>query len=226
VVVVQQKAIDPTAIATRTIDVQPAAEIAPIDHSIQIAPIPGAKEITDDPTCCSNPALLRGAAVRRGAQGTADAREACRSRQAEGHLREGGEVGTKPERVDEIVKFAPGPNVRVEFTITDQQTGVPTTSKTVMLTTSNRQWGRIRTQITSRLYGGAPLNVDARPTVTQDGRINVELTIEYAQGRNSEAEANSDKIVQVLVNQSLTVLLENGKSLLVTQSADPVSDRK
>jgi uncharacterized protein YlzI (FlbEa/FlbD family) len=32
--------------------------------------------------------------------------------------------------------------------------------------------------------------------------------------------------VQVLVNQSLTVLLENGKSLLVTQSADPVSDRK
>ena len=133
---------------------------------------------------------------------------------------------TKPERVDEIVKFAPGPNVRVEFTITDQQTGVPTTSKTVMLTTSNRQWGRIRTQITSRLYGGAPLNVDARPTVTQDGRINVELTIEYAQGRNSEAEANSDKIVQVLVNQSLTVLLENGKSLLVTQSADPVSDRK
>ena len=135
-------------------------------------------------------------------------------------------AATKPERVDEIVKFAPGPNVRVEFTITDQQTGVPTTSKTVMLTTSNRQWGRIRTQITSRLYGGAPLNVDARPTVTQDGRINVELTIEYAQGRNSEAEANSDKIVQVLVNQSLTVLLENGKSLLVTQSADPVSDRK
>jgi hypothetical protein len=30
VVVVQQKAIDPTAIATRTIDVQPAAEIAPL----------------------------------------------------------------------------------------------------------------------------------------------------------------------------------------------------
>jgi hypothetical protein len=30
VVLVQQKAIDPTAIATRTIDVQPAAEIAPL----------------------------------------------------------------------------------------------------------------------------------------------------------------------------------------------------
>ena len=132
----------------------------------------------------------------------------------------------KPQRVEEIVKFTPGPNVRVEFTITDQQTGAPTTSKNVVLTTSNRQWGRIRSQITSRLYGSAPLNVDARPTITQDGRISVELTIEYAQGRNSESEANSDKIYQVAINESLTALLENGKPLQVTQSADPVSDRK
>jgi hypothetical protein len=109
-------------------------------------------------------------------------------------------------------------------TITDQQTGVLTTNK--MMLTSNRQWGRIRSQITSRIYGGAPLNVDARPTVTQDGRISLELTIEYAQGRNSEVEANSDKIVQVMINESLTAWVENGKPLLVTQSADPISDRK
>ena len=133
---------------------------------------------------------------------------------------------TTPARIEEVVKVPPGPNVRVEFTLTDQQTGVPTTNKIVMLTTSNRQWGRIRSQITSRIYGGAPLNVDARPTVTQDGRISLELTIEYALGRNSEVEANSDKIVQVSINESLTALLENGKPLLVTQSADPISDRK
>jgi len=139
---------------------------------------------------------------------------------------EGVKVSSKPERVEEVVKVPPGPNVRVEFTLTDQQTGVPTVNKTVMLTTSNRQWGRIRSQITSRIYGGAPLNVDARPTVTQDGRISLELTIEYSQGRNSEVEANSDRIVQVSINESLTALLENGKPLLVTQSADPISDRK
>jgi len=133
---------------------------------------------------------------------------------------------TTPERIEEVVKVPPGPNVRIEFMLTDQQTGAPTASKTVILTTSNRQWGRIRSQITSRLYGGAPLNVDARPTVTADGRISVELTIEYAQGRNSEAEANSDKIVQVSINESLTALLEDGKPLVVTQSADPISDRK
>jgi hypothetical protein len=124
------------------------------------------------------------------------------------------------------VKVPPGPNVRIEFMLTDQQTGAPTASKTVILTTSNRQWGRIRSQISSRLYGGAPLNVDARPTVTADGRISVELTIEYAQGRNSEGEANSDKIYQVSINESLTALLEDGTPLVVTQSADPISDRK
>ena len=139
---------------------------------------------------------------------------------------EGVKVSSKPERVEEVVKVPPGPNVRVEFTLNDQQTGAPTTSKTVILTTSNRQWGRIRSQITSRIYGGAPLNVDARPTVTQDGRISLELTIEYSQGRNSEVEANSDKIVQVSINESLTALLESGKPLMVTQSADPISDRK
>jgi hypothetical protein len=132
----------------------------------------------------------------------------------------------KPQRIEEVVKFVAGPNVRVEFTLTDQQSGAPTTSKTVMLTTGNRTWGRLRSQIESRLYGTAPLNVDARPTVTPDGRINVELTIDYSTGRNAEAEGNPDKIQVIRINQSLTTLLENGKPLLVTQSADPVSDRK
>ena len=141
-------------------------------------------------------------------------------------VKKGKPTGEKVEVVDVSKRVEAGPNVRVEFTITDQQTGVPTTNKTVMLTTSNRAWGRIRSQITSRIYGGAPLNVDARPTVTQDVRICLELTIEYAQGRNSEVEANSDKIVQLLINESLTALLESGKPLLVTQSADPISDRK
>lgn len=119
-----------------------------------------------------------------------------------------------------------GPNVRVEFTLTDQQSGAPTTTKTVMLTTGNYTWGRLRSQIESRVYGVAPLNVDARPRVLSDGRINVELTIDYSTGRNAEAEGNSDKIQVIRINQSLTAIVESGKSLLVTQSADPVSDRK
>ena len=81
--------------------------------------------------------------------------------------------GQKIEVVDVSKRIDAGPNVRVEFTLTDQQTGAPTTTKTVMLTTGNRSWGRLRSQIESRVYGVAPLNVDARPTVMPDGRVNV-----------------------------------------------------
>ena len=69
----------------------------------------------------------------------------------------------------------------------------------------NRQWGRLRSQITSRIYGGAPLNVDAgRPSA--DGRINLELTIDYSQVRNAKAKRNADKIQVIRINQSLTAI--------------------
>jgi hypothetical protein len=134
---------------------------------------------------------------------------------------------TKPGRVDEIVKFAPGPNVRRrvhDYRPADRRA---TTSKTVMLTTSNRQWGRIRTQITSRLLAARPLNVDARPTVTQDGRSQRRNSrSNMRKGETRKPKPTRTRFVQVLVNQSLTVLLENGKSLLVTAVRRPVSDRK
>jgi hypothetical protein len=119
-----------------------------------------------------------------------------------------------------------GPNVRIELTLTDQRTGAPTTTKTVMLTTSNQNWGKLRSEVSSAVYGTAPLNVDARPIVLGEGKISVQLTIEYSQGRMPDAEGNTERIAQVRINESITALLEDGKPLLVTQSAEPTSDRR
>ena len=119
-----------------------------------------------------------------------------------------------------------GPNVRIELTLTDQRTGAPTTSKTVMLTTSNQNWGKLRSEVTSAIYGSAPLNVDARPIIVSDGKISVQLTIEYSQGRIPDAEGNTEKIAQVRINESITALLDDGKPLVISQSAEPTSDRK
>jgi len=119
-----------------------------------------------------------------------------------------------------------GPNVRIELTLTDQRTGAPTTNKSVMVTTSNQSWGRLRSEVSSAVYGSAPLNVDARPTVLSDGKISVQLTIEYSQGRMPDAEGNTEKIAQVRISESLTTLLDDGKPLVITQSAEPTSDRK
>ena len=119
-----------------------------------------------------------------------------------------------------------GPNVRIELTLTDQRTGAPTTSKTVMLTTSNQNWGKLRSEVSSAIYGSAPLNVDARTIIVSDGKISVQLTIEYSQGRIPDAEGNTEKIAQVRINESITALLDDGKPLVISQSAEPTSDRK
>jgi len=107
-------------------------------------------------------------------------------------------------------------NVRFELTITDERGGVPVTPKTVTLLVAESQSGRVRTG-----SNGAMLNVDVRPEFIREGRIRATLTVEY-QPRSSDA----DKTTPLPVSQSLGVMLEDGKSALVSQTADPASDRK
>jgi hypothetical protein len=132
-------------------------------------------------------------------------------------------------------------NARIELTITDARgEGAPIT-KTVTLMTADRAWGRIRTQGEARTANGQRfpviLNVDARPTlVSSNGtwnRARVELTIEYRPADrpiNTVAPITTTRrdteSVTPNINESLTVILEDGKPLLISQSADPVTDRK
>lgn len=135
-----------------------------------------------------------------------------------------------------------GPNVRVEVTFTEQRSDAPTQPKTVTVTTSDGHWGRVRAQAHSTGVGGSPLNVDARPELQPDGRLLLALTLEYGDKRVSQSpETSGDKTVpqpvgtpvvlqnhvtDVTINQSVTVILDSGKPLVVSQAADPMSDRK
>lgn len=117
-------------------------------------------------------------------------------------------------------------NVQIELTITDQGgTGAPE-KKTVTMVVSSGAWGKIRSVGSVRPVGDAPygvdLNVDARPFVSVDGPIQLELTLNYAPPQSVE----NAKGRPTGVNQSLTVVLQSGKPLIVSQAADPVSDRK
>ena len=132
---------------------------------------------------------------------------------------------TTPPRAPE--SWRSGPNVRVELTLTDQTPGSPATTKTVMITTTHENWGRLRSALNSRMLPVSPLNVDARPFVRPDGRIFLELTIDYAQEQKpSRPDADVDPTAQVRINESVGALLDDGKPLLITQSADPTTDRK
>ena len=68
---------------------------------------------------------------------------------------------------------------------------------------------------------GTRLNVDARPTLLESDRILLELTLEYTPLRESAVTQQP-----TILNESITVILVNGKSLMISQAADPISDRK
>jgi hypothetical protein len=119
-------------------------------------------------------------------------------------------------------------NVQIELTISDQSGTAAPEKKIVSMVVSSGNWGKIRSAGSFFPIGDRPigvdLNVDARPFVSVDGPIQLELTLNYSPpggpGKDNVTTARTG------INQSLTVVLQSGKPLIVSQSADPVSDRK
>lgn len=138
----------------------------------------------------------------------------------------GAKPRVEPEPVGRWVRALT--NVQVELTITDQSGAKTAEKKTVTMVVSSGSWGRIRSAGAIKVTGTSPpvvvdLNVDARPMVSVDGPIQLELTIAYSPLGSSSEDASSKPPT---VNQSLTVVLQSGRPLVISQAADPVGDRK
>ena len=121
-------------------------------------------------------------------------------------------------------------NVQIELTLTDQLGANPAEKKTVSMIASSGSWGKIRSTGTIRPDGDAPypvvLNVDARPFVSVDGPVQVELTFEYVPLKSTGDVKEGARQRPAGINQSQTVILQSGKPLVISQAADPISDRK
>ena len=136
-------------------------------------------------------------------------------------------------KIDEAAQFNPRfvrtlTNVQIELTLSDQSGTAAPEKKIVSMVVSSGNWGKIRSAGSFFPVGDRPigvdLNVDARPFVSLEGQIQLELTLNYSPpggpARDNLTTARTG------INQSLTVILHSGKPLIVSQSADPVSDRK
>ena len=94
------------------------------------------------------------------------------------------------------------------------------------------QSGGVRTLVTTynSAPGPVPLNMDAQPVLLADGKVRLRLTLQYdlpppaIQGGNPGGEER--QATRTSINQSLTLVLDNGKAIVAAQSADPVSDRQ
>jgi len=111
-------------------------------------------------------------------------------------------------------------NVRIELTITDQAGPGDPMRKTVTLVVADRGAGSIRN-------AGSPrgvINVDARPTVFGSNVVRLMLGLEY----NPRVNATGDQPAREFssLSEQITVVLESGKPLVISQAADPTSDRR
>lgn len=121
-------------------------------------------------------------------------------------------------------------NVSVEVTITDQTGSEKPIVKTVKLVLGDGQGGRVRSSAeqVAPWHLEIPLNVDALPRILPEGKINLQVSLQYdlpgAWGRSDEPPAAQVSVTKI--QESLTLVLESGKPVVMAESADPLTDRK
>jgi len=138
-----------------------------------------------------------------------------------------------PPSVDRQEPQAPRPprpprtfaNIKLDLTIADTYAETPST-RTVTMLVMDGERGSIRTS--NRLPSGpaVALNVDAVASLLPDqsGRIQLRLTFEYTPAQSTPPETRP--IGPAELTESLTVVLEDGKTAVLSQSADPLTDRR
>jgi hypothetical protein len=110
-------------------------------------------------------------------------------------------------------------NVRVDVTLTDTLASESPAKKTVTIVVVDGNAGAIRST-----SGPQTLNVDVQPHVRSDGKIFVSFSLQYYP-EAGPGPAGPGRVPAVL-NESLSVIVADGKPMVVSQSADPRSDRK
>lgn len=116
-------------------------------------------------------------------------------------------------------------NVRIDVTITDQTSAEQPAVKTLTLLAADGSWTRVRSEGTAWTTGGQypiSLRVDTRPRLLQGDKVHLEMILEY----KPTAPEPKPGASATTLSESSDIVLESGKSLVISQAADPNSDRK
>jgi hypothetical protein len=125
-------------------------------------------------------------------------------------------------------------NVKLDLTITDQMGPGEPAKKTVSMIVADRMAGSIRSIANTE---HATLNVDATPQIPQNGNVRLQLGLEYnpRQGTRGvdKVKGPGGEMLDMprepggsSLNQRVAIVLEPNKPLILSQAADPLSDRK
>jgi hypothetical protein len=124
-------------------------------------------------------------------------------------------------------------NVKVDLTILDQRGSGTPTRKTVSVVVADNMTGFIRTRTFYTNAGRVeevPLNVDVDPTILSDGKIRLRIGIQYDLPGTLAVAENAERpqgnLFTTQLRENLAIIVENGKSIVAAQSAEPVGDRQ
>jgi hypothetical protein len=130
-------------------------------------------------------------------------------------------------------------NIRVDGTITESRGEQTLGRKVISVTLRDGDTGSVRSSalVPQPKFGGspdeqgsltrAPLNMDATVFLREGGRVLARVTLEYNRGSVEIGNSGAQRAAfDSGIRQSVSVMLENGKPLVVAQSADPEGDRR
>jgi hypothetical protein len=152
------------------------------------------------------------------------------------------EASNATEAKPEPAKAKPAPgeqplpvNIKIEVNITDQTGSGPAARKVVSMIVGDRQNTSIRSsasvpvkmfQSNSFNYRNVTINVDARPSIVlkEPTKVSLNFGLEYFPKAGNNQEETEPGMAAL--NERLGLILESGKPMIVSQAADPTSDRK
>jgi hypothetical protein len=132
-------------------------------------------------------------------------------------------------------------NVKVDFTITDQRGGGAAIKRTLTVIVADGLNGQIRSQSEVVGVGPIPLNIDVRPDLLADGKLRLGFNLQYdwpapvervdTQKPPIPADAElraapRGTVMKTTMHNSVALILESGKPMIASQSADPIGDRQ
>jgi hypothetical protein len=124
-------------------------------------------------------------------------------------------------------------NIKIDFTITDQRGSAAAIKRTLTLMVADERTGSIRSQSNVFQVGDVPLNVDASPALLTDGKIRLGFNLQYdwpapleGAAANPTQQPPRGTVIKTALHDSVTLILESGKSMIAAQSADPIGDRQ
>jgi hypothetical protein len=145
---------------------------------------------------------------------------------------------TAPERSVPVARPAPAPrpkgqpvNIKVDVTVIDQRSSTlpEPVRKTISIVTADGLSGQVRSSSSYSGTGGLiPLNVDVEPTIV-NGKIQTHLSLAYDMPAARTTEPSTlatGTLTRTAIQDNLWLILEDGKSITIAQSADPVTDRQ